>query len=237
MKVKVISQSKMRNDEYYQYHSEFIELTNRHGADELKFGQQFDAYILLFADVDAAMMKIMKSAYTAKINKADKRRDTVFRGLVDKSRAAEKHFRPEVQRAAANLKILFDKYGNISRRPLNEQTAATVNLLQELTGRFAQDIATVGIQEWVDELQDANNAFAELYRRRFDEMTDRTDIVLRKARTALDAAYRTIIERNNALVIVEGEEQWIDFIRSLNTVIDKYATIIKQRTGKAAAKK
>jgi len=60
--------------------------------------------------------------------------------------------------------------------------------------------------------------------------------VLRKARTALDAAYRTIIERINALVIVEGEEQWIDFIRSLNTVIDKYAVAIKQRAGKAAAK-
>ena len=232
MKIKGLSQSKMRNDEYFQYHTEFIELVNRAGADNLKIEPQFETYMPLYAQVDEALMKIMKSAYTAKIQEADKRRDKVFRGLVDKCRAAEKHFRPEAQQAAEKLKILFNTYGNLAKRPLNEQTSGVYNLLQELEGRFADDIRAVGVEEWVAELKDANNAFVELYRQRFDETTERTDIVLRKARTALDAAYRTIIERINALVIVEGEERWIDFIRSLNTVIDKYATIIKQRTGR-----
>ena len=232
MKIKVLSQSKMRNDEYFQYHTEFVELVIRAGADKLNIVHQFEAYMPLYARVDEALMKIMKSAYTAKIQQADKRRDTVFRGLVDKCRAAEKHFRAEAQQAAERLKILFNTYGNLAKRPINEQTSGVHNLVQELEGRFAADIQTVGVQEWVVELKDANNAFAELYRQRFDETTERTDVVLRKARTELDAAYRTIIERINALVVVEGEQQWTDFIRSLNTVIDKYAVTIKQRAGR-----
>jgi len=132
MKIKGLSQSKMRNDEYFQYHTEFIELVNRAGADNLKIEPQFETYMPLYAQVDEALMKIMKSAYTAKIQEADKRRDKVFRGLVDKCRAAEKHFRPEAQQAAEKLKILFNTYGNLAKRPLNEQTSGVYNLVQEL---------------------------------------------------------------------------------------------------------
>jgi hypothetical protein len=51
----------------------------------------------------------------------------------------------------------------------------------------------------------------------------------------LDAAYRTIIERIEALVIVEGLENYEAFIRRLNVVITKYSNILAQRQGRRAS--
>jgi len=104
------------------------------------------------------------------------------------------------------------------------------NILQELKGKYASDVTAVGIGGWVSELEVRNNAFAELMRERFGETADRVDIVLRDARAELDAAYLAIRERINALVVVEGEAVYENFVRNFNAVIAKYALLVKPRS-------
>ena len=151
--------------------------------------------------------------------------------MAETSNAALKHFSEEVRSAAARLKILFDTYGEVARKPLNEQTSAVYNILQELKGKYAPDTALVGISSWVSELEVRNNAFADLMRERFDETAARTDIVLKEARTEVDNAYFAIRERVNALAVVEGLSVYESFIRTFNAVIAKYALLAKPRGG------
>jgi len=47
-----------------------------------------------------------------------------------------------------------------------------------------------------------------------------------------DAAYFAIRERINALVVVNGPEAYEAFIRTLNTVIDKYNAVVHARHGR-----
>jgi flagellar biosynthesis chaperone FliJ len=54
---------------------------------------------------------------------------------------------------------------------------------------------------------------------------------LKQARADLDGKYRAIVERINALVVVEGVQTWEQFIRTLNVVIAKYAANMARRTG------
>ena len=126
---------------------------------------------------------------------------------------------------------------SFARLAMNKKTSAIHSLMQELRGRFCNDIKTARLEEWRDELQEANFEFMRLYRERFEETAGRSDVVLKQARAALDRAYRAIKERINALVIVEGADDYREFIRYWNTVIDKYALIMKQRAGRNAAKK
>jgi hypothetical protein len=42
-------------------------------------------------------------------------------------------------------------------------------ILQELQGKYAADVAIVGIGQWVGEVESRNNAFGELVKNRFDE--------------------------------------------------------------------
>jgi hypothetical protein len=174
------------------------------------------------------------------MQEADKARDNVWKGLVETNTTALKHFSEEVQAAAKRLKIVFDTYGNISKKSLNEQTSATYNILQDLeSSKYASDLAKVGLVQWVAELKVRNNAFAELVRDRVDEGSVKVDIVLRKARTQLDEAYYSIVERVNALVIVEGGANYEAFVRKLNISVAKYnllATQASRKPGKGKGK-
>ena len=235
MKISSITLSRLRNDAYFQYHTEFKELAEKLGTEALKIKPQFEAYLPLYEKVDLAFKKIVKSSITEQIQEADKARDNIWKGLVETNTTALRHFSNEVREAAKRLKIVFDTYGNIARKSLNEQTSATYNILQELEGKYASDVAKAGLGEWVAELKSLNIAFAGLVRERVDEGSVKVDIVLKKARTQLDEAYYSIVERVNALVVVEGVADYEPFIRKLNISIAKYnllATQASRRPGK-----
>jgi hypothetical protein len=236
MKIIKIHTIHLRNDEHFQFHTEFKDLAAKETPQKLKIQQQFAAYLPLYERVDEAFKRISKSSITAQLQEADKARDDIFLGMADTAKAALKHFSPEVRAAAERLKVLFDTYGNIAIKPLNEQTSATYNILQELQGKYAQDAEAVGITQWAAELQVRNNAFSSLMKERFDETASKCDIVLREARTELDQSYFAIRERINALAIVEGDADYENFIRTLNAVIAKYTAILNMRLGKRGKK-
>jgi hypothetical protein len=143
--------------------------------------------------------------------------------MVEMNTAALKHFSPQIRESATRLKIVFDTYGKVAQKPLNEETSAIYNILQELKGKYTEDVSAVGIGQWVSELEVRNNAFEKLVVERFDEAAAKTDIVLKDARTQLDAVYFAMRERLNALVVVEGVADYEVFIKTLNVVIAKYA--------------
>lgn len=234
VKINKIYAYDLRNDAHFQFHTEFRNLVQSEGADNLKITAQFEAWLPLYEKEDTALKKITKSAITAQIQEADKARDDIYLGMVETNTAALRHFSEEVRSAAARLKIVFDTYGDVARKPLNEQTSAVYNILQELKGKYAPDTVSVGIGSWVSELEVRNNAFADLMRERFDETASRSDIVLKEARAEVDAAYFAIRERINALVVVEGVSAYENFIRTLNAVIAKYALLTKSRGGRGS---
>jgi len=228
MSIKTITLSRLRNDANFQFHSENKNLIEEQTPQTLKIVPLFEDYVPKYNKVDLAFKKIKKSAITEQIQEADRARDVIWKGLVDTNTAALNHFNPVVQASAKQLKIVFDTYGNIAKKSLNEQTSATYNILQELEGKYASDVQTVGLWYWVHELKTRNIAFTNLVRERVDEGSLKVDIVLKKARAQLDEAYYKIAERINALVIVEGAENYEPFIRKLNINIAKYNLLATQ---------
>ncbi|GBU24898.1 hypothetical protein R83H12_01533 [Fibrobacteria bacterium R8-3-H12] len=223
-KISKIQPLHLRNDAHFQFHTEFKDLVAQHNPETLKITPLFEAYLPLYGRVDEALKKIVKSEYTAKIHEADKARDEIWAGMAEMNDAALKHFNPATREAAGRLKIVFDTYGNVANKPLNEETSAIYNILQELQGKYAADMDAVGITQWATELQTRNAAFETLVKERFDETAARTtDIVMKQARAQLDEAYRGIVELVNALAVVEGVAAYEAFIKTLNAVIAKYA--------------
>jgi hypothetical protein len=233
MKINSIEFPRFRNDEHFQFGTEFRDLVNRFGAQALKCEARFNLFLDSYAKEDEALKKIRKSAITDDIREADSRRDRIFSGLASANKTALKHFMPDVQQAAKRLKVLFDTYGNLAKKPLNEQTSGVYNLLQDLRGDvYAGDAATAGLTAWIKELETANAAFDNLVKGRYEEAFNRTDLVLREVRLELDERYRSIIALITALVEIEGETDYADFIRVLNLIIDKYNNILAARIGR-----
>jgi hypothetical protein len=222
MKIIKLYLHSLRNMRHFQFFTEFRDLVQSAGAAALKIEAQFAAWLALFAQEDTAINKIVKSALTDEMETADHRRDTAIRGIKQTSKSALNHYWAVVRTASRRLQIVFDTYGDVAKMPLDDETAAITNLLQELKGAYAADVETAGLAPWVAELEAANNDYERLVKQRDSETAARTDLVLKQVRTQADAAYRVITERIEALALVEGGEAYANFIHRLNTVIERY---------------
>ncbi len=239
MSITRIKLNQLRNNEHFQFHTEVKGLIIDTNPAVIKLGNQFPAYVALYQDEDTALKRIVKNSFSDLRVDADLARDRTFSGLAAASSAALNHFDPTVAEAARRLKIVFDTYGNVGRLPLNEETAAITNLLQELKGKYAPEVQTAGLAAWVNQLEVDNKAYSDLVKSGRDEDAERTEIVVKEARALIDKTYRQLLGRVEALIVVEGEAAFAEFVRKLNLIVDKYNLALAQRKGisEANAKK
>lgn len=237
MEIKNFNLHLLTNHYHFQYATEFKQLTDGKET-ELKLTDAYAKFKTLYAQEDEALMKITKSKYTEEKQNADKDRDVLFSGLVSTVNGALNHFDPAVQAAAKRVKIVLNNYGNLAVLGIKEQTSATYNLIQELRKEpLATDTAAIGLTAWVDELEKRNKALEALEEKQYDEASQKTTLRMKEVRKEMDTVIRSIWKRLEALMLIEGEAPYAEYVRQLNERNTKYADIIAQRAGSRNAKK
>lgn len=234
MKIQSIHLFHLRNEEHYQFQTDFKELVEHYTPTTLGIEVIYAAYLLLYADEGTALDVIRKSAVTSEITEADLRRDITFRGLSDAIKACGNHFKIEVKDAAARIQIVLDHYGSIISKSYDEETAAITSLITDLQTTYVTDAAKAGITDWVTELQANNTAFDILKKERYTEEAGKTQLKMKNVRSGIDVSYHTITDRINALIIVNGETTYKEFVNELNQRIEKYNLVLAQRKGRNA---
>ncbi len=235
VKINGINLGVMRNDKHFQFCRDFAVVMAKFDPEELKVKPQFDEWTERFNLEDAALKKIVKSPLTQKINDADRLRDNTYSGMADIVHAYLKCNDAPSFEAAARLKIVFDTYGDVARKPLKEETSAVYNILQELKGAYAADCAKIKIDSWVMRLGVENAAFDGLMTSRFDESAAKCSVVLKEARRDVDESFRKICGLIAAYMILEGEAAYEPFVKRLNEVIKKYAVKSGRHRGGASS--
>jgi hypothetical protein len=236
MEIKALKSNDLRISEHFQIHTEVKDLVVAETPEKLGIVELFALYLICYANEDEAMKKIVKNLTTDDIDDADGVRDNTHGGLTGTNRAALKHFDPEVAEAARQLQLVFKTYGNLAEESINEETADIYNLLQELKGAYAPQVEKVGLGGWVAKLEADNKAVDALVKKRNDENVAKTRLQTRTARAETDKAYAAIVKRINALIEVNGEANYADFVTKLNGYIDKYNAMLAVRKGRAAVK-
>ncbi len=237
MMIKYIHGNSLRNDEHFQFHSEINDLISPADAEILNIKELFETYRSCYACEDESYKKIIKSALSKGLEAVDHRRDLIFGGMVRTNKAALNHFNPEIAAAARRLQVVFNTYGNLSKKPFNEETSAIYNILQELNNNYREDVLAVRLEGWVFQLSTENENFEKLVRARNNENAAKTQLTMKETRLDVDRAYASIVKRINALIVVEGEDKYAGFVNRINAFIDKYSQIVAQRQGRNAAKK
>lgn len=224
----------LRNNEHVQFQSRFRDLVTLFMASLVKIDALFNLYLQLFLKEDEAFDVIRKSDFAQQIEDADDLRDNTFRGMGKSMESSHKHFRAEVRQAAARLQVVFDFYGDLANEPQDGETSDVNKFLGDLTGKYAADVATVGLTEWVTELKANNDAFDQLKKSRTTEAATRTHLKMKMERAYVDVAYLDIIQQINALMLVEGEANYVSFVNELNSLIDEYSNTMAIRKGRNA---
>ena len=236
MKIKRLDFRTLRNNEHFQCQTEFKALLEESNPDTLKIGQHFIlAYNHHYMEEDEALIKIIKNTFSEQRSDADRLRDQTFRGSVDTINAGLNHFDPEVQESARKLKIVFDRFGNVAQLPLNEETSAIYNLVQEVTEKHAANAEKLGLMPWVNKLNADNKAYEVLVTGGYEEEAAKTELKAKATRTEVDKVVRQIIELIEALIVIEGEAYYLEFVRRLNLIFERYANTLAQRQGIAKA--
>ncbi|MBD5426804.1 MAG: hypothetical protein HDR38_04530 [Treponema sp.] len=105
---------------------------------------------------------------------------------------------------------------------LDKETGLLVNFVQDLEGKFAEQVKMLSLTAFVERLKAANEEVRELTSQRTDERSAKTAGALKAARAASDEAYRMLVLHVNAHALLEGEETYAAFIDYANTEIDHF---------------
>ena len=234
MKIIAINLTRMTNELHAQFHENVLVLIERATAVALGIVSKCTSYKQALENELKALLIIRKSELTAKIAEQDRVRDGTFRGFSDAVKSARNHFDPDYRNAANLLWNVFLHYGNITKKTLHTQTAATNDMLRELERPDLQNaIDVLHVRDWVDRMQQDNQAFNDLIIQRVDEFSERTTLRMSTARLKTDKYYRVIVTHfDNILTMEESDAVMDEFLTKLNVLIKEYKEILAQEFGR-----
>lgn len=233
MEITNIDLAKLRNNEHLNCMNEVKQIIVEQTATALGIVNQSDNFLQALLQEEEAINPQLKSEKSDILVDDDAKRDYTFRGMADAVQSATHHFNPAVRDAAHKLQLeVFDHIGNIGRLSYNEETTAIDSLCTDLKTIYATECATIGLNEWIEELISNNNIFKKTSNERVDEASVKTQLKMKQVRTKVDDTYKAIGKRISALIELNGETTYKTFVTKLNIVVEKNNLTLAKRRGR-----
>ena len=234
MEIANLNLHNQRNGGHYQFLTDFNDFVIRYTPQALGIVDAYEAFKLKYQDEIEAYKAITKSATTEDIANADHDRDITLRSTTDIARAALNHYDANAHNAAKKVNVIFDQYGDLASKPYDEETGGIENVVKDLRTKTARDIGIIGLEPWINMLERQNITFKTLEAARNSEEANRSELRMKQVRLEVDAAYRKITKRINALIEVTGEAPYAEFVKELNARITRAKDAIAQSKARVA---
>lgn len=222
----------MRNELHVQYFESADTTLEKYSPTALHIAAQYEAFKAEFEKEVALLDRIMNSSLTPKIEAADHERDDLLGGLKATVKSAEHHFEPVMREAAAVVRRVLKRYGNIIHKSYDEETSAIDNLLHELeTPECVPAVNLLGLDVWISPLSASNRHFKVLMQERDVESSHRPHLRMRDVRKLVDAAFVLTALQIEAQVRVNGMAAYEPLINELNALTRRYKHTVAQEAG------
>ena len=186
---------------------------------------------------DELFVQSQKDLTTDDMKEADKRRDVLYRALKKAVEAAVDFPVKASSDAGIRLRQLLKDHEIDPKMQLDKETSLLMNLTADLKGKFADDVALLGLTPLVVELAQSNDLFYKLAEARIDNQALVVLGQMKVLRAASDEAYRVLVRKTNALAVIEGEAVYADFIDKMNAEIKHYKEQAMSRPSKSDSEK
>jgi hypothetical protein len=222
----------MRNETHVEFNETIRAIIIRYNADALGIRLKYETFVSALTAEISVLDIIRKSELTVEINTQNMVRISSYRGLSDAVKSVLNHYDEEKRKASRKIEIIFQRYGNIGTKTLDEATAAIEDLLRELRTdvNFAA-LNTLGLTDWLNILHQENSKFTDLMLLRYKEAAQRPTLRMVDARKETDKAHHDMIEQIEALVRVNGMAPYDNFIKEINAVNERYKNIMARQAG------
>ena len=212
----------MTNAAHFLFVSNIAERAEKDAAVAEKCAAQVKALRDAVTAEDENLKLSAKSLLTDKIADADKERDRLYAGY-KKAVSGYEGFPDDAMAEAAKALAQHIKDYKISpQMQMDKETGLLVNFIQDLEGKFSEQIKALSLGAFVEKLKASNESLRELTAQRTDERSAKTAGALKTAREASDEAYKLLVQHVNARALIEGEDAYSAFIDYANTEIEHF---------------
>ena len=220
--IKTITLGAMNNGAHFTYMTNVL---NRAEADEhikVDAATQVADLKAALAVEDKYFKTSDKNLKTDIIAAADAERDKLCRNYLKTLKALMNMPDETIANSAKGLVQMFIDYEFDPDAQLDKQTGILLNMVADWEGKHAQDVTNTNTGKFVELIKAANEKVHSLMVERSDEQKEIPVGALKSARKQTDIAYRALVKMVNALIMVNGETDYADFVKFLNYEIKRY---------------
>jgi hypothetical protein len=223
----------LRSEGHVELNRLMIAQVEQFGATELGILALYGPYKALVADEEFVLDIVLKSKLTIKIKELDTERDRLYRGVTESVKADLHHYDPAKRAAAAGLQVVLKHYGDVTRRPLNEQTAAVYDVVRELnTPENLPLVTLLELPAWLAALEKVNTELETAMSDRFIEISKRPEQRVREIRKEVDKQLRAILDKIEAMGRTGSPFFNPAFNKEVNALMIYYKDLLAQEAGR-----
>jgi hypothetical protein len=223
----------LRNDAHVEFNRLFIVQVEQFGPTTLGIYSLFEPYKALCIEEEQLLDTIFKSKLTVRIEELDQERDHLYRGIADSVKADLNHFAEAKRAAARELESILKHYGDVTRKPLNEQTAIVYDVIRELfKPENLVHVTLLELNEWLTRLENVNRELETVMSERFVEVSKRPEQRMKEIRKEVDNMLRAILDNLEALARTGSPYYNPAFIKEVNALMTYYKDLLAQEAGR-----
>lgn len=179
---------------------------------------------------DTALKQVYAAEESKTIAKLGKVRENDFQILKDSIRL-HRYAKVETEKKSyEDLKLLLDSNKKEKKETYEEFTKRVRLLIESLkSSKYADDVKTLGIKKYVDELEKSNDEFNELFGSRSIVNLQKGKLNTRKERKDLNAKYQKLVNYVVAINEVTPSDNLKTIIGVVNNIRKYYADIVARK--------
>ena len=212
----------MSNGSHFLFITDTVGLATADAKVKTKVTAELTALQTALKAEDDALALSKANLLSKEIKAVDAERDKHYKALRKAIKFFLNHPDAELVKAAARLEQLLKDYNINPAMQLDRETGLLLNLISNLETKSAADVTALALTPVVQAMKQANDKLREVTRARANDRAVQIVGQLKQAQHASDEAYRTLVQKVNALAVVEGEADYADFISKMNEQVKHY---------------
>lgn len=189
-----------------------------------KLRTELPAFKTALDSEDAVLVLTRKSDKTDEIANADKTRDNAYVGYKYAVKGFTYLGSGAQYEAAKVLSQHLTDYQIDTKMSLSRQTGLMTNFIEDLESTYSEQVESLGLTPFVTMMKDGNEKVKAGLQSRDNERAGQTKAAMLSARADTDAAYQIIVDKINALYLVDttNTDEYATTIDEINAQIKHY---------------
>lgn len=189
-----------------------------------KLRTELPAFKTALDNEDAVLVLSRKSNKTDEIANADKTRDNAYVGYKYTVKGFTYLGSGAQYEAAKVLTQHLTDYQIDTQMSLSRQTGLMTNFIEDLESTYSEQVESLGLTPFVTMMKNGNEKVKAGLQSRDNERAGQTKAAMLAARADTDAAYQTIVDKINALYLVDttNTDEYATTIDEINAQIKHY---------------